>query len=145
MMLLLLILLAVSVAIAVLIPRDAPRPSRLPAPSPPEVRGISPEDARQRLRSGEDVVLLDVRTPKEHLEKRIPGSVLLPIEPADELSSRIETVVPDKDTPVFVYCRSGRRSANAAGVMAKLGYTNVFDLGGIQSWPFETEEGEAGR
>lgn len=117
------------------------RPAPIPAVPEAAVRDITPEAARKRLDSGEKVVLLDVRTPAEHAGKRIPGSILLPIEPVDELSGGVEKAIPDKTATVFVYCRSGRRSAKAAEIMLRLGYKNVYNLGGIASWPYETEAG----
>lgn len=142
-MILMLLLLVVIVLVALLVPRgDEVTPTPLP-PLPPasEVRNISPEEAKRRLDSGEKVMLLDVRTPDEHAEKHIPGSVLLPIELVDEVTGAAADVIPDKDTPVFVYCRSGRRSANAARILMGLGYKDVYNLGGIQAWPYETAGG----
>jgi len=97
------------------------------------VRSISSEEAMRRLEAGENVVLLDVRTPEEHAESRIPDSVLLPL---DELERRVPEVLPDKRTTLFVYCRSGRRSRIAADMLVKMGYTRVYDLGGIVDWPY---------
>jgi rhodanese-related sulfurtransferase len=51
-------------------------------------------------------------------------------------------MIPDKEAKIVVYCRSGRRSAEAAKVLKELGYKNVYDLGGINSWPYETISGE---
>lgn len=82
-------------------------------------------------------VLLDVRTPAEHLEKRIPGSVNLPL---DEIGM-IKFKVPDQTTPIYVYCRGGTRSNEAVKVLKKLGYTTVFDIGGIRHYRGRTEGG----
>ena len=91
------------------------------------------------VRNDKDVILVDVRTPEEHRQKRIPGSILLPDY---ELKSRAEEVLPDNDAKIVVYCRSGRRSAEAAKVLKEMGYKNVYDLGGIIDSPYETESGE---
>ena len=82
-------------------------------------------------------VLLDVRTPEEYREKRIPGSVNLPL---DEIG-KIKFKVPDVNTPIYVYCRSGTRSHSAEGVLQKLGYTRVYDIGGIKHYRGRTEGG----
>lgn len=99
---------------------------------------ISPEDAKKRIDNGEEIIILDVRTPEEYEEERIPRSILIPIEPEDEVSKTVETIIPDKSSTVFVYCRSGRRSLDAVKIMVGMGYKNVYNLGGIQSWPYET-------
>jgi Rhodanese-related sulfurtransferase len=101
-------------------------------------RTISPAEANKRLATEAGIVLLDVRTQGEHEAKSIPGSVLLPIEPVNMVGPNIGTLVPDKTTPIFIYCRSGRRSVDAAKILVKAGYVRVFDLGGINSWPYET-------
>ena len=82
-------------------------------------------------------VLLVVRTEEEHLHLRIPGSRNLPL---DEIG-KAKFVVPDVTTPVYVYCRSGVRSRQAASVLKKLGYTNVYDIGGIKGYQGRTEGG----
>lgn len=101
-------------------------------------RQISAEDARDWLAKDEGVLLLDVRTEEEYKVIRIPGSQLLPY---DEIMTRKGELPADLGTPIIVYCRSGRRSAIAAETLLGLGYTEVYDLGGIQDWPYETEKG----
>lgn len=103
-----------------------------------DYKHISPEDAYKRINNGENIVLLDVRTLEEFAARRIPGSILIPIEPVDMVSKDVERIILDKNIPVFIYCRSGRRSVDAAKVLVKIGYTDVYDLGGINSWPYET-------
>ena len=99
---------------------------------------ITPIEAKERLADGKGVVLLDVRTPQEYEGAHIAGSILLPV---DKIGEKITKRVADKDTEIIVYCHSGRRSTIAANDLAKLGYTNVYNLGGINSWPYETEKG----
>lgn len=95
---------------------------------------LTPEAAKTRLDSGEDVVLLDVRTQEEYDGGHIPGAVCFPNE-----DIRPELPLPfEKDAEILVYCRSGRRSAQAAGKLADMGYTHVADFGGIQDWPYDT-------
>jgi len=75
-------------------------------------------------------VFIDVRTAEEYAEGHIQGATLIPVQ---ELAERINEV--PKDKQVYLYCHSGRRSANAAGLLAKAGYTNIENvLGGITAW-----------
>lgn len=97
-------------------------------------RTLTPEEAKARLDAGEDVILLDVRTQEEYDGGHIPGAVCLPNE-----DIRADLPLPfEKDAEILVYCRSGRRSAEAAEKLASMGYTNVADFGGILSWPYDT-------
>jgi phage shock protein E len=97
---------------------------------------ISPKDALGVIKGDSKAVLVDVRTPEEFQVIRIPGSVLIPDY---EIEEKIADAVPDKDTTVIVYCRSGNRSRTAAKKLIDMGYTRVFDLGGIIDWPYDTE------
>lgn len=97
---------------------------------------ISAEDAKELLISDSSVILLDVRTIAENYELRIPGSTLIPL---DTLEEQVESLLTDKQVKIVVYCRSGNRSKEAADILIGLGYKNVFDLGGIIDWPYETE------
>jgi phage shock protein E len=103
-----------------------------------QYKNISPAEAQKRLNSGEEIIILDVRTLAEYREKHIPKSLLIPL---DQLEKVVESQLIDKTAPVFVYCRSGRRSAMAAEILSKLGYINIYNLGGILDWPYETETG----
>lgn len=96
---------------------------------------ISAEDAKAILDNDEPFILLDVRTQEEFNAEHIKGAKLLPDY---DIQAKAETELPDKNTLIIVYCRSGARSSKAAGLLADLGYTNVRDMGGILDWPFET-------
>ncbi len=74
-----------------------------------------------------DAVVIDVRTAEEFAEGALPGARR--IETPD-LARRIGTIAPDKDTPVVLYCRSGRRSSAAQEVLEDLGYSQVINAGG---------------
>ena len=100
---------------------------------------ISPKDALDVIKGDSKAVLIDVRTPDEFRVVRIPGSVLIPDY---EIKDKVAEVVPDKDTTLIVYCRSGNRSRSAAKALIDMGYTKVFDLGGIIDWPYDTEGDE---
>jgi len=99
---------------------------------------IKPEEAKKRLDSEEGIILLDVRTQEEYAEKHIPNSLLIPVE---DIEKEAQSKLTDKNAIIFVYCRSGRRSAIAADALFKMGYTKVYDLGGINDWTYETESG----
>lgn len=73
-------------------------------------------------------VVIDVRSADEFAEGHVDGAVLIP---HDEIRDRIGAVVPDKSTPVALYCRSGRRSGLALKTLQELGYTAVENLGGL--------------
>ncbi len=100
-----------------------------------EVQVIPMTEALGRIGKGEKVVLLDVRTPEEHAAGNLPGSLLLPVDAADVFGPQVEKLIPDKNATVFVYCRSGRRSQNAAGIMARIGYRAVYNIGGMNDVP----------
>jgi rhodanese-related sulfurtransferase len=92
-------------------------------------QNIGPDELTERIKSGEDLFLLDVRTPKEHAAQAIEGSSLIPLQ---ELGLRIDEIPRDKD--IIVYCRVGNRSAYACAYLARMGY-NVKNLeGGIVLW-----------
>jgi len=77
-----------------------------------------------------DALLLDVRTPAEYRAGHIPGSKNVPLQTID----RVAAVAKDKTVPLFVYCQSGARSGQAAGMLQRMGYTNVKNIGGISAY-----------
>ncbi len=91
------------------------------------------------METDKSILLIDVRTPEEYREVHIPHSISVPL---DNLKTKIEKVSPNKETELFIYCRSGARASTACTELVKMGYTNVHNLGGIMSWPFETERGK---
>lgn len=95
---------------------------------------ISPEDAKVIMEDGAPYVLLDVRTPAEFKEGHIEGALLLP---NTEVEAKASSVLPDKDARILVYCRSGNRSEEAALKLIDMGYSNVYDFGGIIDWPYD--------
>ncbi len=100
-------------------------------------RQISQEEAKEMMDS-QEVLILDVREQEEYDSGHIPGAVLLPVGTIDEDTAA--AVIPEKDTAVLVYCRSGNRSKKASAALAELGYTGIHEFGGISTWPYETEE-----
>ena len=105
-----------------------------PTPEPAEYHKISASDAKARLDSGDELILLDVRTKEEFDAGHIAGAVLLPNETI--LDSQPDAL-PDLNAEILIYCRSGNRSAQAANKLVAMGYTNVYDFGGIIDWPYE--------
>ena len=96
---------------------------------------ITPADAIRLLDAGK-AVAVDVREPDEFAVGHIPGAKLLPL---GSVLSRAAEVLPEKDAAWLIYCRTGRRSADAVQKLESLGYTQLYDLGGILSWPYEIE------
>jgi len=95
---------------------------------------ISPDNAYNELKEDKSIIILDVRTYEEYISGHILGSILLPL---DEMNETVLSVVTNKNIKIFVYCRSGNRSKIAAKELIELGYTNVYDLGGIVNWPYD--------
>ena len=95
----------------------------------------SAKEAKALMESESGYVIIDARTEDEFSEGHIEGAILIP---EYEVANRAEGIIPDKDTLILVYCRSGRRSKIAAEALVALGYTNVKEFGGIIDWPYET-------
>lgn len=106
------------------------------ASSENDYQQISQEEAKEMMDT-QDVIILDVREQDEYDSGHIPGAVLLPVGTIDEETAA--EVIPEKDSTVLVYCRSGNRSKTASSALAELGYTNIYEFGGINTWPYETE------
>ena len=97
---------------------------------------ITQEEAKEMM-DNQEVIILDVREQDEYDSGHSPGAVLLPVGTIDETTAA--EVIPEKDATVLVYCRSGNRSKTASSTLAGLGYTNIYEFGGINTWPYETE------
>lgn len=108
-----------------------------PTASPAQYRKISAEQAHEMMQDEPSFILLDVRTQDEYDQLRIQGARLIPY---NEIAQRASEELEDKDQVILIYCRTGRRSATAAKVLAAMGYTQVYDFGGIYDWPYETTE-----
>ena len=93
------------------------------------------QDKAKEMMDTQEVLVLDVREQSEYAGGHIPGAVLLPVGTIDEDTAA--AVIPEKDTTVLVYCRSGSRSKRAAKALAGLGYTGIYEFGGIMSWPYD--------
>lgn len=98
---------------------------------------ISQEEAKEMMDT-QEVLILDVREQEEYDSGHIPHAQLLPVGTITEETAA--EIIPDKNTTVLVYCRSGNRSKTAAKALAELGYTGIYEFGGIITWPYETEQ-----
>ena len=97
---------------------------------------VDAETAKELMDTEDDYVILDARTQAEYDEGHIPGAILIP---HDTVATAAEDALPDKDQLILVYCRSGNRSKQASQALVDLGYTNIVEFGGINSWPYEVE------
>lgn len=101
----------------------------------PTYRQINAEEAMEIMEKESGYIILDVRTSEEFQEKHIPNAINIPNE---TIGNGEMKELPDKDQLILVYCRSGNRSKQAAEKLVKLGYTNIVEFGGINSWTGDT-------
>lgn len=94
-------------------------------------RQISQAEAAEIMQQEKDYVILDVRTQEEYNEGHIPNAICVPNE---LINSKQPAELPDKNQLILVYCRSGRRSKEAANKLAEMGYSNIVEFGGIIDW-----------
>lgn len=96
------------------------------------IPSITPEEVKKAIDTKEECIILDVRTPMEFSRGKLTGSINISVE---DIQDKIESVIPDKNTRVYVYCLSGSRSIYAAQLMIQMGYTQVFDMPhGLLAW-----------
>ena len=100
---------------------------------------ISMSEGLKRMESDENYILLDVRRADEFEAGHIPGAVNLPNE---EIGTEEIPSLPDKEQTIYIYCRSGNRSKQAADKLLALGYTNIIEFGGIIDYTGELEYGK---
>ncbi|MBO5451011.1 MAG: rhodanese-like domain-containing protein [Lachnospiraceae bacterium] len=98
---------------------------------------ITMEEAKDIFQNSGDYIILDVRRADEFSEGHIPGAINYANE--DILQDKPE-VLPDLEQTIYVYCRSGRRSKEAADKLVQMGYTNIIEIGGILDWNGELEK-----
>lgn len=97
---------------------------------------INAQQAKEIMDTETGYVILDVRTQEEFDSGHVPGAILIPDY---EIKEKAPQVLTDKNQKILVYCRSGRRSKLACEELVNLGYTNLYEFGGIIDWPYETE------
>lgn len=95
---------------------------------------ITSEEAKNMMDQEDSLIIVDVRTQEEYNTGYIEGAVLIP---DFDIEAKAESLLPDKDATILVYCRSGRRSALAAQKLVELGYQNIYDFGGIIDWNYD--------
>ncbi len=100
----------------------------------PTITKVSFETAKQLMDAHPDHRLFDVREEEEYVTGHAAGALLFPLDSMDAATAA--QMIPEKDTPVLVYCRSGQRSGEAAQKLAQLGYTRVYDIGSLVGWPY---------
>ncbi len=98
------------------------------------VQTVSGAEALEMMEQETDHLIVDVRTAEEYASGHIPEAINIPVE---TIGSDPIPELPDTDQTIFVYCRSGRRSAQAASTLVAQGYARVIDMGGIIDWPGE--------
>ena len=94
---------------------------------------LDQDTAYKQLQDDNSIHLIDVRELHEFNAGHIDGAQLIPLGTIEDSFS---LYIPQKDTKIFIYCRSGNRSAEAAKKLVSMGYTNVFDIGGIITWEY---------
>ena len=98
---------------------------------------IDQETAKQMMTIDDGHVVVDVRRQDEYDAGHIPGAILLPNE---DIGTTPPKELPDRNQIILIYCRSGNRSKQAAGKLARMGYTEIYEIGGIMTWPYEIEK-----
>jgi len=116
--------------------KDKPAENRETAE--PKFETITMEEAMARMKTEKNFILLDVRRAEEFSEGHIPNAILLSNEKINP--KKTETLLKDKQQQIYVYCRSGKRSKEAAGKLAALGYEKVTDIGGILDYKGKQEK-----
>ena len=92
---------------------------------------ISQDEAMKIMEEESGYLIVDVRRPDEFAEGHIEGAINVPNE---GIAEEMPEELPDKDQLLLIYCRTGRRSKEASEKLAKIGYKNVYEFGGINTW-----------
>ena len=106
--------------------------------SPTKINGytqISQDEAKEMMARDDGHIIVDVRRQDEYDAGHIPGAIIIPNE---DINTERPKELPDLDQIILIYCRSGRRSKEASEKLAKMGYTNIYEFGGIITWTGET-------
>ena len=98
---------------------------------------ISQAEAKRIMEEETGYLIVDVRTEEEYAEGHIPGAINIPTE---SITDTKPEQLPDQKQKLLVYCRSGNRSRQASEKLAALGYSNVYEFGGINTWDGEIEK-----
>ena len=102
-----------------------------------EYKSITRDEAKEMFAEAGDYIILDVRRADEFAEGHIPGAINIANE---DIGAEQPALLPDKNQMIYVYCRSGNRSKQASAKLAAIGYTNIFEFGGILDWTGDIEK-----
>jgi len=94
---------------------------------------LNQNQAHEQLSNDPSIKLIDVRTKAEYQDGHIKGSVNIPL---DTLPTKVKTALPKLDQTIFVVCYSGARASDATRYLVKMGYTKVYNMGGVATWTF---------
>lgn len=95
---------------------------------------ITPQEAMKIMEYGSPArVILDVRSVEEYNGGHVPGAIVIP---HDVVGEKLPEILPDRNTTILVYCRSGKRAETACKALVEAGYINVLHMGGILGWPY---------
>lgn len=113
---------------------DATATATPPGETPPSYETATPKEVKEKMDNQDEMILVDVRTQEEYDQGHIPNAILIPNETIGET---MPEALPNLEDNIYVYCRSGNRSQQAAEKLAALGYQNVYDFGGIKNWEYD--------
>jgi len=94
---------------------------------------ITSDEAYNMISENQDIIILDVRSDYEYESGHIEGAINVPL---DEIET-FKDITDDKDVKVLVYCASGNRSKSASEKLVKLGYTEIYNFGGLDNWKYD--------
>lgn len=98
------------------------------------VNKITQSAAKEMLNNDNSILLVDVREKDEYATGHITNAINLPLSKLDII---VENMLPNRNATIFVYCQSGMRSMRASEILDRLGYSNVYDIGGIITWQYD--------
>lgn len=101
------------------------------------IKKIDFAEAKRILDAEPSCIIVDVREEEEYITGHAVGALLFPVDEINDVSAMM--LMPDKNRPYILYCRSGRRSAEAALKLDELGYTQLYDVGSLIGWPYGLE------
>ena len=97
-------------------------------------RRVTFREAKELMNRLENWLLLDVREEEEYITGHADGAILLPVDSITEKTA--SELIPDRGTPVFLYCKTGARAELAAETLAELGYRQIYNIGSLSGWPY---------
>lgn len=101
------------------------------------VNKISQSKAKEMLDNDSTILLVDVREKEEYATRHITNAINVPLSKLDMI---VDNMLPNHNATIFIYCQSGMRSMRASEMLDRLGYTNVYDIGGIITWEYDTSK-----